>query len=44
MLKEVEAGAKSQDVVRRLGITETTFIARSRSTAGSVPYAERKRF
>jgi putative transposase len=25
VLKEVEAGAKVQDVVRRLGITETTF-------------------
>jgi putative transposase len=25
VLREVEAGAKVQDVVRRLGITETTF-------------------
>ncbi len=25
VLKEVEAGAKVQDVIRRLGITETTF-------------------
>ena len=25
VLKEVEAGAKVQDIVRRLGITETTF-------------------
>jgi hypothetical protein len=36
VLREVEAGAKVQDVVRRLGITETTFY-RWKSKYGLLP-------
>jgi len=42
VLKEVEAGAKVQDVVRRLGITETTFY-RWRSKFGGLEVSDAKR-
>lgn len=42
VLKEVEAGAKVQDVVRRLGITETTFY-RWRAKFGGLEVNEAKR-
>jgi putative transposase len=35
VMKEVDAGGKVADMVRRLGITETTSIAGRRSTAAS---------
>ena len=42
VLKEVEAGAKVQDVVRRLGITETTFY-RWKAKYGGMDVSEAKR-
>ena len=42
VLKEVEAGAKVQDVVRRLGITETTFY-RWKAKFGGLEVNEAKR-
>ncbi len=42
VLKEVEAGAKVQDVVRRLGMTETTFY-RWKSKYGGLEVSEAKR-
>jgi putative transposase len=42
VLKEVEAGAKVQEVVRRLGITETTFY-RWKSKYGGLEVSELKR-
>ena len=42
VLKEVEAGAKVQDVVRRLGITETTFY-RWKSKFGGLEVSDAKR-
>jgi len=42
VLKEVEAGAKVQDVVRRLGVTETTFY-RWKSKFGGLEVNEAKR-
>jgi putative transposase len=42
VLKEVEAGAKIQDVVRRLGITETTFY-RWKAKFGGLEVNEAKR-
>ncbi len=42
VLKEVEAGAKIQDVVRRLGITETTFY-RWKAKFGGLEINEAKR-
>jgi putative transposase len=42
VLKEVEAGAKVQDIVRRLGITETTFY-RWKAKYGGMDVSEAKR-
>jgi putative transposase len=42
VLKEVDAGAKVQDVVRRLGITETTFY-RWKSKYGGLEVSDAKR-
>jgi len=42
VLKEVEAGAKVQDVIRRLGITETTFY-RWKAKYGGMDVSEAKR-
>lgn len=42
VLKEVDAGAKVQDVVRRLGITETTFY-RWKSKYGELEVSDAKR-
>jgi putative transposase len=42
VLREVEAGAKVQDVVRRLGITETTFY-RWKSKYGGLEVSDVKR-
>jgi putative transposase len=42
VLQEVEAGAKVQDVIRRLGITETTFY-RWKSKYGGMDVSEAKR-
>jgi putative transposase len=42
VLKEVEAGTKVQDVVRRLGITETTFY-RWKAKYGGMDVSEAKR-
>lgn len=42
MLKEVDAGAKVQDVVRRRGITETTFY-RWKSKFGGFEVSDAKR-
>jgi putative transposase len=42
VLKEVEGGAKVQDVVRRLGITETTFY-RWKSKYGGLEVSDAKR-
>ena len=42
VLKEVEAGAKVGDVVRRLGITETTFY-RWKSKYGGLEVSDAKR-
>jgi putative transposase len=42
VLKEVEAGAKVQEVVRRLGITETTFY-RWKSKFGGLEVSDAKR-
>jgi putative transposase len=42
VLKEVEAGAKLQDIVRRLGITETTFY-RWKSKYGGLEVSDAKR-
>ncbi len=42
VLKEVDAGAKVQDVVRRLGITETTFY-RWKSRFGGLEVSDAKR-
>jgi putative transposase len=42
VLKEVEAGAKVQDIVRRLGITETTFY-RWKAKYGGLELSEAKR-
>jgi len=42
VLKEVEAGAKVQEVIRRLGITETTFY-RWKSKYGGLEASDLKR-
>jgi len=42
VLKEVDAGAKVQDVVRRLGITKTTFY-RWKSKYGGLEVSDAKR-
>ncbi len=42
VLKEVDAGAKVQDVVRRLGITETTFY-RWKAKYGGLEVSDAKR-
>jgi len=42
VLKEVEAGAKVADVIRRLGITETTFY-RWKAKYGGMDVSEAKR-
>ncbi len=42
VLKEVEAGAKVQDVIRRLGVTETTFY-RWKAKYGGMDVSEAKR-
>ncbi len=42
VLKEVEAGAKVQDMIRRLGITETTFY-RWKAKYGGMDVSEAKR-
>ena len=42
VLKEVEAGAKVQEVIRRLGITETTFY-RWKAKYGGMDVSEAKR-
>lgn len=42
VLKEAEAGAKVQDIIRRLGITETTFY-RWKSQYGGLEVNEAKR-
>lgn len=42
VLREVEAGGKVQDVVRRLGITETTFY-RWKSKYGGLEVSDLKR-
>jgi putative transposase len=42
VLKEVEAGAKVQDIVRRLGITETTFY-RWKAKFGGLEVSDAKR-
>jgi putative transposase len=42
VLKEAEAGAKVQDIVRRLGITETTFY-RWKSKHGGLEVSDAKR-
>ena len=42
VLKEVEAGAKVQDVVRRVGITETTFY-RWKAKYGGLEVSDAKR-
>jgi putative transposase len=42
VLKEVEAGGKVQDMVRRLGITETTFY-RWKSKYGGLEVSDAKR-
>jgi putative transposase len=42
LLKEVEAGAKVQDVVRRAGITETTFY-RWKAKYGGLEVSDAKR-
>ncbi len=42
VLKEAEAGAKVQDIVRRLGITETTFY-RWKSKYGGLEVSDAKR-
>lgn len=42
VLKEVEAGAKVQEVVRRLGVTETTFY-RWKSKYGGLEVSDAKR-
>jgi putative transposase len=42
VLKEAEAGAKVQDIVRRIGITETTFY-RWKAKYGGLEVSEAKR-
>ncbi len=42
VLKEVEAGAKVQEIVRRLGVTETTFY-RWKAKYGGLEVSEAKR-